>query len=132
MTVADCNAVSCRTKTNKLNVRQIKVSYIRRYSDYLAVPLLQLKGLWLKAAGFTTNTPVEVRIMPGCIVLTARPLSPEEAELEQAIRQVGTLPDLQRRQILEMIAVIRNGVKKKRDGGAEKSATTPFVQVYRR
>ncbi|MES9906719.1 MAG: SymE family type I addiction module toxin [Sedimenticola sp.] len=34
------------------------------------VPWLQLKGLWLAAAGFDVKTPVRVRVMQGCLVVT--------------------------------------------------------------
>lgn len=35
-----------------------------------SVPWLQLKGIWLEQAGFTIKTPVKVRVMAGCVVLT--------------------------------------------------------------
>ncbi|MES9879735.1 MAG: SymE family type I addiction module toxin [Sedimenticola sp.] len=35
------------------------------------VPWLQLKGLWLAAAGFDVRTPVRVRVMQGCLVVTS-------------------------------------------------------------
>jgi hypothetical protein len=34
------------------------------------VPWIQLKGYWLQQAGFAINTPVKVRVMDGCLVLT--------------------------------------------------------------
>jgi toxic protein SymE len=34
------------------------------------VPWIQLKGYWLQQAGFEINTPLKVRVMPGCLVLT--------------------------------------------------------------
>jgi endo-1,4-beta-D-glucanase Y len=34
------------------------------------VPWLQLKGHWLDQAGFSIDTPVRVRVMEGCLVLT--------------------------------------------------------------
>ncbi|MCU7937330.1 MAG: type I toxin-antitoxin system SymE family toxin [Candidatus Thiodiazotropha sp. (ex Dulcina madagascariensis)] len=34
------------------------------------VPWLQMKGHWLAEAGFGIQTPVKVRVMPGCLVLT--------------------------------------------------------------
>ncbi|MCG7928913.1 MAG: type I toxin-antitoxin system SymE family toxin [Candidatus Thiodiazotropha lotti] len=34
------------------------------------MPWIQLKGYWLKHAGFEINTPVKVRVMNGCLVLT--------------------------------------------------------------
>ncbi|MES9856129.1 MAG: SymE family type I addiction module toxin [Sedimenticola sp.] len=35
------------------------------------MPWLQLKGLWLAAAGFDVRTPVRVRVMQGCLVVTS-------------------------------------------------------------
>ena len=34
------------------------------------VPWVQLKGYWLEAAGFIIDTPIKVRVMEGCLVLT--------------------------------------------------------------
>jgi uncharacterized protein (DUF433 family) len=34
------------------------------------VPWIQIKGYWLQQAGFEINTPVKVRVMKGCLVLT--------------------------------------------------------------
>ena len=65
-------------------VRQITVG--KHHYDYRAkhvqsqyysgrsVPWLQLKGDWLEQAGFTIKTPVTVRVMEGCLVLTTKPL----------------------------------------------------------
>jgi toxic protein SymE len=36
------------------------------------VPWIQLKGYWLNHAGFQINTPVKVRVMEGCLVLTVQ------------------------------------------------------------
>ena len=35
------------------------------------VPWLQMKGRWLEAAGFDIKTSVKVRVMQGCLVVTA-------------------------------------------------------------
>ena len=34
------------------------------------IPWLQMRGDWLAAAGFDIQTPVRVRVMHGCLVLT--------------------------------------------------------------
>ena len=34
------------------------------------VPWLQMRGHWLRDAGFEIHTPVKVRVMDGCLVLT--------------------------------------------------------------
>jgi toxic protein SymE len=41
------------------------------YSGSRAVPWIQMKGHWLDQAGFSIDTPVTVRVMDGCLVLTA-------------------------------------------------------------
>jgi hypothetical protein len=40
------------------------------YSGSRAVPWIQMKGHWLDLAGFSIDTPVTVRVMEGCLVLT--------------------------------------------------------------
>ena len=34
-------------------------------------PRIRLHGMWLEEAGFTPQTRVRVRVMPGCLVITA-------------------------------------------------------------
>jgi len=34
-------------------------------------PWIRLHGMWLKEAGFTPQTRVRVRVMEGCLVITA-------------------------------------------------------------
>jgi toxic protein SymE len=41
------------------------------YPPQATVPWLQLKGYWLAQAGFTVDSPVTIRVMRGCLVLTA-------------------------------------------------------------
>jgi len=58
--------------------RRIKVNqahYLYRLKDDQAgagrpVPWIRLKGHWLQQAGFEINTPVKIRVMEGCLVLT--------------------------------------------------------------
>jgi hypothetical protein len=42
-----------------------------QYPPQATVPWLQLKGHWLEQAGFNVDTPVTIRVMQGCLVLTA-------------------------------------------------------------
>ena len=35
-----------------------------------SVPWIQMKGHWLRQAGFEIDTPIKVRMMDGCLVLT--------------------------------------------------------------
>ena len=40
------------------------------YNVNRPVPWVQLKGYWLEAVGFSIDTPIQVRVMKGCLVLT--------------------------------------------------------------
>ncbi|QDI10514.1 Putative endoribonuclease SymE [Klebsiella electrica] len=85
------------------NKRQLTVSYVSRFPDYSRIPALTMKGQWLEAAGFATGTKVEVRVMAGCIVLTAAEPVPE---LEEAMRRVEKLSARKQKQVREFIGVI--------------------------
>ena len=85
------------------NNRHLTVSYATRHPDYQRIPALTMKGQWLEAAGFATGTKVEVRVMAGCIVLTAVEPVPE---LEEAMRRVEKLSARKQKQVREFIGVI--------------------------
>ena len=66
------------TKSTVGQTRQVKVK--ETYHDYqlhqnslTRTPIgeIQLKGNWLIKAGFPINAPVTIRVMEGCLVLTA-------------------------------------------------------------
>ncbi|GAL38525.1 putative toxin-antitoxin system toxin component [Citrobacter freundii ATCC 8090 = MTCC 1658 = NBRC 12681] len=96
------------------NNRLGTVSYASRYPDYTHVPAIIMKGQWLAAAGFTTGTPFDVRVMPGCIVLTAKLPEPEEPALLQSLRRVCKLSARKQQQVQEFIDVI--SAKTRRQG----------------
>lgn len=54
----------------RLKVREGYHSY--QLNQYRRTPVgeIQLKGNWLIKAGFDIDTPVTVRVMDGCLVLT--------------------------------------------------------------
>ena len=69
----------CGLRKSKITERRIKVNQI--HYDYRtkqqspssgnrAVPWIQMKGHWLQQAGFEIDTPIKVRSMDGCLVLT--------------------------------------------------------------
>ncbi len=66
-----------KTNERRLTVRQTLYQYPPRKDDPPQqlrekwVPWLQMKGVWLEQAGFDIKTPVKVRVMPGCLVVTA-------------------------------------------------------------
>lgn len=103
MTEVDCIADSFDAEAPVKNKRQLTVSYASRFPDYRPIPAFTMKGQWLEAAGFATGTKVEVRVMAGCIVLTA--VEPEP-ELEAAMRRVEKLSARKQKQVREFIGVI--------------------------
>ncbi|EBQ5258768.1 TPA: endoribonuclease SymE [Salmonella enterica] len=88
------------------NNRHMTVSYASRYPEYTRIPAITLKGQWLEDAGFTTGTQVDVRVMNGCIVLTAQQPQPEESELTQSLRQVSKLSARKQKQVQAFIDVM--------------------------
>ena len=94
--------------------RGYTVSYIRDSRTFEPVPAITLKGNWLEVAGFATGTPVNVRVMNGCLVLTAE-VPPPEPEVIQALRQL--CPKLSARKQRELMDVIQVMAKPQKRGG---------------
>ncbi len=88
------------------NNRLGTVTYASRYPDYAHVPAIIMKGQWLEAAGFTTSTPFDIKVMPSCIVLTTKLPEPEEPALLQSLRRVCKLSARKQQQVQEFIDVI--------------------------
>ncbi|EPN4502289.1 endoribonuclease SymE [Citrobacter freundii] len=106
MTTVHSIADPCDPEVSPTNNRHLTVSYASRYPDYTRIPALTMKGQWLEAAGFATGTPFDVRVMPGCIVLTAKLPEPEEPALLQSLRRVCKLSARKQQQVQEFIDVI--------------------------
>jgi hypothetical protein len=78
MTKANSKSGARLTQNTTCQERKIKVNqihYLHKLKDDPTgagrpVPWIQLKGYWLQQAGFAINTPVKVRVMNGCLVLT--------------------------------------------------------------
>ena len=107
MTNADCIVDSFDPEVSPKNKRQLTVSYVRRLPDRRLVPALIMKGEWLAAAGFSTGTRVEVRVMDGCIVLTA--VSRNRSWKPRC--RVEKLSARKQKQVREFIGVIGDGVE---------------------
>ncbi|EME8537126.1 endoribonuclease SymE [Salmonella enterica] len=88
------------------NNRAATVSYASRYPEYTRIPAITLKGQWLEAAGFTTGSKLDIKVMEGCIVLTAQQPQPEESELMQSLRQVCKLSARKQKQVQAFISVM--------------------------
>ena len=48
----------------------LQVMDVRFFASVFLMPWIQMKGHWLDQAGFSIDTPVTVRVMEGCLVLT--------------------------------------------------------------
>ena len=72
-----------RATKDKRYIRTLKVRkgyYVRTVKDkhhaafdktvYSTVPWINLQGQWLERAGFSIHTPVTIRVMEGCLVVT--------------------------------------------------------------
>ncbi|EAA4686217.1 endoribonuclease SymE [Salmonella enterica subsp. enterica serovar Hull] len=106
MTTVHSIADPCDPEVSPANNRLGTVTYASRYPDYTHVPAIIMKGQWLEDAGFTTGTQVDVRVMNGCIVLTAQQPQPEESELMQSLRQVSKLSARKQKQVQAFIDVM--------------------------
>lgn len=104
----DENNATVEPGVETVDLHRIKVSYATRYSDHESIPALNLKGKWLEAAGFATGTEADIRVMKGCLVITARPVTqaPEEPELMQALRRVCKLSARKQKQVQAFINVV--------------------------
>ena len=72
----DTQALRLATSKNKqrqLKVREAYHSYQLNQNCHQRTPIgeIQLKGHWLIQAGFEIDSPVKVRVMEGCLVLTS-------------------------------------------------------------
>ncbi len=78
MTKHDCKSGTRLANSKVCQQRHIKVNQIHYMyqlkDDYSGagrpVPWIQLKGHWLRQAGFEIDTPIKIRVMDGCLVLT--------------------------------------------------------------
>jgi len=87
--------------------RTYTVGYVRDPRTFERLPAVTLKGNWLAEAGFITGTSVDVRVMPGCLILTARePAAPPEPEIMQTLRKVCKLSARKQRQVTELIETV--------------------------
>lgn len=99
------------TEAPELKNRRYTVGYIRDSKHFRPSASITLKGGWLEVAGFATGTPVNVRVMNGCLVLTAE-VPPPEPEVIQTLRQL--CPKLSARKQRELMEVIQVMAKPKK------------------
>lgn len=86
--------------------RYYTVGYVSD-AKYQPIPSVTLKGHWLAEAGFGTGTPVNVRVMQDCLIITRQEPQPEPpAEPEVVIRLKRACKKLSARKQREIAAFI--------------------------
>lgn len=103
MTIEHSISDPCDPEVSPTNNRHLTVSYATRHPDYQRIPALTMKSQWLAAAGFATGPEVDLKVMNGCIVITARQPEPE---LTASLRQVSKLSARKQKQVQVLIDAI--------------------------
>ncbi|WP_330984961.1 MULTISPECIES: SymE family type I addiction module toxin [Enterobacterales] len=104
-------SVSDTDKNNGISkpLRRMTVSYvsIRHYDRktnktkcYTRNASLRLNGIWMEEAGFTSGTSLDVRVMPGCLVITTRPT---ETPLMKVLNKTTQLPQKEQQEVMAFL-----------------------------
>ncbi|MCU5773703.1 SymE family type I addiction module toxin [Erwiniaceae bacterium BAC15a-03b] len=100
MAKQDCKSEFSGSKAITANIRRNTVSYVRRHPDFTPVPSLSLTGQWLATAEFTIGKKVDVRVMPGCLVITTL----DEPGLIQSLHRLSARKQRQVEEYIGMVA----------------------------
>ncbi|MEN3753900.1 SymE family type I addiction module toxin [Mangrovibacter sp. SLW1] len=109
MAEQDTKPEGVTTEAPELKTRRYTVGYIRDWKSHNKATSITPKGACLDDAGFETGTPLKVRVMPGCLVLTAQeppPATPPEPEIMLTLRKVSKFSARKQKQVTELIEVI--------------------------
>jgi toxic protein SymE len=105
-----CRAGNHRAiKLRVVSDRDIKAAFPRVNPALLHDRVVLAAHFILAEAGFESGTPLKVRVMPGCLVLTAQelpPAPPPEPEIMQTLRKVCKLSARTQRQVEAFIQTI--------------------------
>ena len=106
-----------KPETGTPTTRCYTVGYVSD-AKYQPVPAVTLKGYWLEEAGFGTGTPVNIRVMQDCLIITRQEPQPElaaEPEVVTTLRKAcKKLSARKQRQIEEFIQVLATLQKRPR------------------
>ncbi|MGU3414968.1 SymE family type I addiction module toxin [Enterobacteriaceae bacterium C34A] len=103
------NDRSLLKKAESKELRNMTVSYVRtrhidpatlRTTHYTCRASLRLNGRWMEEAGFTTGTKLDVRVMPGCLVITALPTV---TPLMQVFNKTKELPESEQQHVMALL-----------------------------
>ncbi|ECG8257801.1 endoribonuclease SymE [Salmonella bongori] len=112
MTTAHCIAEFTVPEVSPENNRKGTVSYASRFEDHQHIPAIIMKGQWLEAAGFASGTKIDIKVMEGCIVITAKQPEQEEPVLLQSLRRASKLSARKQKQVQEFINVMAGKTRK--------------------
>lgn len=103
------NVRSLPRKAEPKVLRNMTVSYARtrhidpstlRTTHYTCRASLRLNGRWMEEAGFTTGTKLDVRVMPGCLVITALPTV---TPLMKVLNKTKELPEDEKLMVMDFL-----------------------------
>ncbi|WP_312626793.1 SymE family type I addiction module toxin [Scandinavium sp.] len=103
------NNCSLPKKAEPKALRRMTVSYVsirhydrktNRTKRYTRSASLRLNGTWMEEAGFTTGTKLDVRVMPGCLVITTRPV---DTPLMKELNNISQLPQEEQQQAMAFL-----------------------------
>ncbi|MGU3525361.1 SymE family type I addiction module toxin [Enterobacteriaceae bacterium C23F] len=103
------NDRSLPKKAEPKALRDMTVSYVRtrhidpatlRTTHYTCRASLRLNGRWMEEAGFTTGTKIDVRVMPGCLVITALPTV---TPLMKVLNKTKELPEDEQLMVMDFL-----------------------------
>jgi toxic protein SymE len=86
-------------KSEPVISQALRHSVVGYAPDAYRYPQVKLKGKWLEQAGFLTGTPLAVRVMDGCLVITTQP----SALLNEALQQADRLSAQSRRELEQVV-----------------------------
>ncbi|WP_380181778.1 SymE family type I addiction module toxin [Kalamiella sp. sgz302252] len=105
--------------------RYYTVGYVSD-AKYQPIPSVTLKGHWLEEAGFGTGTPVNVRVMQDCLIITRQepqPEPPAEPEvvttLKRACKKLSARKQREIAAFIELVATPQKRPRKIPDGAVE-------------
>ncbi|WET39802.1 SymE family type I addiction module toxin [Citrobacter enshiensis] len=104
----DC-ALEKKAEGISKSVRRMTVSYVstrhydrqtKRTRRYTRCASLRLNGRWMEDAGFTSGTELDVRVMPGCLVITTRAT---ETPFMKELNNISQLPEEEQQQVMAFL-----------------------------
>lgn len=113
-----------KPETGTSTIRCYTVGYVSD-AKYRPLPSITLKGHWLEEAGFGTGTPVNVRVMQDCLIITRQEQQPEPVEpevvttLKRACKKLSARKQREIAAFIELVATPQKRPRKIPEGTVE-------------